>query len=545
MTVLLDKTNIRESSTRAFREGAPSTGVRREIIIIEAGWGSSGYYSEQVLERDIPRIFTVGTHMYLNHPTFKEDQERPERDLRDLVAVVEESPRMAGIASVAVCNIFEHWLEVFNNEKFLESIGVSIRAFGITEDGAAAGKEGPIVQQLTEGLSIDFVTMAGAGGSIGPMVESARKVVVPLIESARTDPKQHEIEETLHSDLRERLCNAGTEAWGDDNTYVYCEDFDEKAGYAIFWINPDDEAGYYYKVNFTQTDDGVTLDSEPETVDRQTQYVPAEENRVPPRILDEARNAGNWLEAYIHRTFTERADNLFGEGHLTREERITLSSAIGSGLEAFSAQLEEEAPQLFQRDPYEELGPSEEQYISEKCGSGRLNEGDSMTEEERKRLSESEDRVRQLERENAELKEETGKLQTRAERAEETNLLNEAQVLAVEAIGEPEGLSAKGIARAVREATRGELPTDSQGRLDRSALEERARGKAREELEYIGATTGNGQVRGLGESRRESQLPGGGGSGNGGGEATEEDLTEALQEIGMPEGVAKLAAKGR
>lgn len=548
MTVLLDKTNIRESSAHAFREGQPTTGARREIVIIEAGWGSSGYYSEAVLERDIPVIFPVGTHMYLNHPTFKEDAERPERDLRDLVGVLVEAPRMAGIASVAVAEIFEHWLPVFSNEAFLKAIGTSIRAFGIAEDGEIALKSGPIIQRLTEGLSIDYVTVPGAGGSVGSLVESARKVVVPLIESARTDPRQHEVEETLHSDLRERLCNAGTEAWGDENTYVYCEDFDEKAGYAIFWVNPDDEAGYYYKANFTQTDDDVTLDSSPETVDRQTQYVPAKENKVPPRLLDEARNAGNWMEAYIHRTFTERADNLFGEGHLTRDERIALSRAIGSGLEAFSAQLEEEAPQLFQRDPYEELGPPEEQYISEKCGSGRPKEGDSMTEEERKRLSEAEDRVRELEREKADLVKENGDLTTRCERAEETNMRNEAATVAIEAIGNPEGLTGKGIARAVREAISGDLPTDSQGRLDRSALEERARTKARDEIDYLGGVSGDtGRVRGLGESRRDSQLPQReGGGGNGGGEGTEDELAEALQSItGLSESAAKIAAKGR
>lgn len=546
MTVLLDKTNIREASTRAFREST-GTGAKREIVIIEAGWGSSGYYSEKVLERDIPRIFPVGTHMYLNHPTFQEDQERPERDLRDLVGVLVEAPRMAGIASVAVMEIFEHWLPVFNSEKFLEAIGLSIRAFGVTEEGPAAGKEGSIIQTLTEGLSIDFVTMAGAGGKIGQLTEAARAAVRPLIESARTDPKQHEVEEALASDVREGLSDAGTEAWGDAETYVYCEDFDETAGFAIFWINPDDEAGYYYKVAFSQDEAGdITLDGEPETVERNTEYVPAKESKTPPRLLEEARNAGNWLEAYIHRCITERADNLFGEGYLTREERISISRCVGSALEAFSSQLEEESPQLYQRDPYSELDEPEEQYIQEhKCGSdSRQNEGDSMTEEERKRLTESEDRVRELERDNRDLKEENGTLKTRAERAEETNLVNEASLVAVEAIGEPEGLSPKGIARAVREATRGELPTDSQGRLDRSALEERARAKARDELEYIGALSESGTVRGLGESRRDSQLPGGSG-GNGKGEGSEDELAEAFKEIGMPEGVAKLAARGR
>jgi hypothetical protein len=553
MTLLTERTNIRERrdgaiGKRAFiRESSSLPSNQREIVIIEAGWGSSGYYEESVLSRDIPVIFPEGTHMYLNHPTLKEDSERPERDLRDLVAVTTEAPRMMGIASVSVMEIFDHWLPVFSNEKFLEAIGLSIRAFGITEQGDAGGKSGPIVKQLTEGLSIDFVTMAGAGGKVATMTEAARGIVVPLIESAREH--QAPIRETLASDTRERLCNLGTEAWGDDETYVYCEDFDPDERYAIFWINPDSDAGYYYKQAYASDDSGdLSFEGEPETVERDTQYVPAKENKVPSKLLDEARNAGNWFEARIHRDFTEVADRLFGEGNLTREERINLSTAIGEGLKSFSATLESLAPQLFSRDPYAELEAPEEAYISEnKGGHQPPNEGDTMTDEERRRLQEAEDRVRQLEGENATLKEEKGKLETRVERSEEANLRNEASMVAAEAIGSPEGLSARGIARAVRECLSAGLPTHSDGTLDRGLVQERARNKAREELEYIGAIDEGGTVRGLGESRRDSQLPGGGGNGGGGGgdEVTEESLTEAFQSIGMPEGVAKLAAGAR
>ena len=543
MTVVApERANIREANSRAFREAA-AKGAKREIVIIEAGWGSSGYYSEEVLERDIPRIFPVGTHMYLNHPTAEEERERPERDLRDLVGVLETTPRMAGIASVAVARIFEHWLPVFEDDEFVKAIGTSIRAFGLTEEGDAGGKRGPIIQQLTEGLSIDYVTMPGAGGSVGPIVESVRQRVVPLIESARSNPKQRELEESLVSDVRAALCDAGEAAWGGDDTYVYCEDFDQEAGYAIFWINPDDGPGYYYKQAYSEEDGQVTFEGDPEKVDRDVSYVPAEEHEAV--ALGEARNAGNWFEAWIHRRFTEQADSLFADGHLTRDERINLSSAIGSALDAFSSQLAADAPQLYQRDPYAELGEPEEQYIQEhKCGSdSRHNKGDSMDEATRQKLSELEESVRRLESEKSTLTEERDKAVSRAERAEEKQLQNEAALVAAEAIGSPEGLSPKGIARAVRESLAGGVPTLEDGRLDRSTLEERARAKAREELEYLGAVDGGtGRVRGLGESRRDSQLPGGTGSGD---EGSEDELAEALQGIGVSESVAKLAARGR
>lgn len=74
-------------------------------------------------------------------------------------------------------------------------------------------------------------------------------------------------------------------------------------------------------------------------------------NEVP---VKEARNAGHWLEARIHGHFSQLADEMFGEGHLTREERIALSAAVGDGLAAFAARIEAEAPHLYERDPFDQ-----------------------------------------------------------------------------------------------------------------------------------------------------------------------------------------------
>lgn len=72
------------------------------------------------------------------------------------------------------------------------------------------------------------------------------------------------------------------------------------------------------------------------------------------RRLQEARNTGEWLESRLHLMFTEIADGMFGEGRLTRDERIALSSAIGGALDAFRTKVEEVAAQLYTRDPYAE-----------------------------------------------------------------------------------------------------------------------------------------------------------------------------------------------
>src|SRR6185437_15440162 len=162
---------IQEAAKTAFREGS-TPGGRREVTIIEEGWGSSGYYSGELIGRDIPEIFPAGSKMYLNHPTESQEMERPERDLNDLVGTLATTPRMAGIAAVAEANIYEHWRPTI--DAMANDIGLSIRAWGVSEDGSAGGKDGPIIESLVYGESIDYVTDAGAGGKIGRLIESSR-----------------------------------------------------------------------------------------------------------------------------------------------------------------------------------------------------------------------------------------------------------------------------------------------------------------------------------------------------------------------------------
>jgi hypothetical protein len=67
----------------------------------------------------------------------------------------------------------------------------------------------------------------------------------------------------------------------------------------------------------------------------------------------EDRNVGAWIESRLHLGLTQLGDNMYGNGYLSRDERITLSSAVGDALQAFTARVEADAPQLFQRDLYD------------------------------------------------------------------------------------------------------------------------------------------------------------------------------------------------
>jgi hypothetical protein len=73
-----------------------------------------------------------------------------------------------------------------------------------------------------------------------------------------------------------------------------------------------------------------------------------------PVATGEAASLGGWLESRLHLTLTQYADDMYGAGQLTREERIVLSGAIGDGLQAWTARVERDAGQLFQRSRFSE-----------------------------------------------------------------------------------------------------------------------------------------------------------------------------------------------
>lgn len=154
------------------------------VKIIQPGWGSSGYYPAEVLERDGPKIFRKGTKMYWNHQTATEEAERPEGDLNTLAAELTSDARYqasgpAGAGLYADAKVFEKYKAPVDD--LAPHIGVSIRAYGKAVQGEIEGREGPIIQELTRARSVDFVTQPGAGGQILSLFEAARAV--------RTDKK--------------------------------------------------------------------------------------------------------------------------------------------------------------------------------------------------------------------------------------------------------------------------------------------------------------------------------------------------------------------
>ena len=173
------ETNLIEANTRMLKLIAP-------------GQGSSGYYSADVLKRDAG-MFKAGTHNYIDHLTAVEEKTKPEGYLDRLASVLTEDARWyddynghgPGLyAKAKVSEKFNTFLNDFGND-----IGTSIRANGRVKIGEIDGKKGTIIEAITSVKSVDYVTVAGAGGKVLDLVESAKIDT----KSRETQPKESEI----------------------------------------------------------------------------------------------------------------------------------------------------------------------------------------------------------------------------------------------------------------------------------------------------------------------------------------------------------------
>lgn len=211
--------------------------------------------------------------------------------------------------------------------------------------------------------------------------------------------------------------------------------------------------------------------------------------------VKEARNVGMWLEARMHSMFTNISDEMYGDGRLTREERITLSSALGDALASFTAKVEDAAPQLFERDLWEDPTPTAAAEAAAKnvpsnpAGQPQPNDVKEtnmgkieVDESAHVAAVEASGRVPALEAENADLK---------AKLAESAKTANDATATAVVAE------AFKGInAPATVKLLAGSYTLTAEGAVDTAALKARAEEAAAE----IAVSFGAGSVRGVGHT---------------------------------------------
>lgn len=179
-----------------------------DVKLISPGWGSSGYYSAEVLKRDGPGAWPVGTHMHLDHPTESEKRERPEGSVKDLAAAIasepvyqESGPAGPGLyAKAAVIPEYKGLIDAL-----APHIGVSIRAPGTFTEGEAEGRTGRIVKAIFNSplhSAVDFVTKAGRGGQVLALMESWRDPhdTTPTDQTTNEDDPSRNLKENQNMD---------------------------------------------------------------------------------------------------------------------------------------------------------------------------------------------------------------------------------------------------------------------------------------------------------------------------------------------------------
>ena len=164
-------------------------GSKWRVKVIEAGWGSSGYYSESMLSEYGPQVFTKGTKVFMNHPSAMESSDRPERDVHQLAGKLTSDAVFTESGLVADIEFYSHYAPII--KEMAGDVGLSIHALGEANVGEAEGRQGPIIEKLIKDplTSVDVVTVAGAGGKFLNLLESYTR------KDADTNPVSESVSE--------------------------------------------------------------------------------------------------------------------------------------------------------------------------------------------------------------------------------------------------------------------------------------------------------------------------------------------------------------
>lgn len=192
-------------------------GNKWRVKVIESGWGSSGYYPSEVLRQYGPVVFKKGTKVFMNHPSFSESNDRPERDVHQLAGKLVSDATFAENGLVAEIEFYSHYAPII--KEMFEDVGLSIHAFGEASVGEAEGREGPIIESLVPNplTSVDVVTVAGAGGKFLNLLESYKnkdetieinEIVESVSEGNESMMENKEVFEAAMADLKLTLVEA-------------------------------------------------------------------------------------------------------------------------------------------------------------------------------------------------------------------------------------------------------------------------------------------------------------------------------------------------
>lgn len=159
-----------------LREAAFDSNGNGLIKLIAPGHGSTGYYSAEVLKEAVKKGVFDNAQMFIDHATDEEEAARPEGSVKGLAAkggkATYEESGAEGAGVYTKASAYPDTRDFLNARA--KDIGVSIRALGRGVAGQVGGRVNKIVKSLDVLKSADFVTRAGAGGKLVPLLESFR-----------------------------------------------------------------------------------------------------------------------------------------------------------------------------------------------------------------------------------------------------------------------------------------------------------------------------------------------------------------------------------
>ena len=181
---------------------ATKAGLLIDVHIISPGWGSSGYYSEKVLQKACADgVYPEGMHMHIDHPTRQAEKDQPARTIKGespLAAVLTipghyDSKGWDGpgvYAQARVMPQFEADIKAMDGH-----IGISHYVSGEAEAGEAEGRKGPIITELIadELNTVDFVTVPGAGGHYRTLGEALADLRIREASAVPDNPSGYKI----------------------------------------------------------------------------------------------------------------------------------------------------------------------------------------------------------------------------------------------------------------------------------------------------------------------------------------------------------------
>lgn len=177
------------------------------VTIVQPGFNTSKetYYPAEVLSRDFA-IFE-GARMYGDHMTDQEDADRPVDSVWRWVGQIkrvwaEADGRVRATAAI-IDDAFRAKLKRLQEHGLLNEMGVSMWVYGNGIHSEVDGVKTMLIESLTKARSVDFVTLAGAGGMVEVFesmaavdvdvnligLESLREIRPDLVEAIETEAR--------------------------------------------------------------------------------------------------------------------------------------------------------------------------------------------------------------------------------------------------------------------------------------------------------------------------------------------------------------------